>query len=123
MGYFAIAPAHTGLTMPATSGMHKMQQINCQPQEQGVVPSGKPCSVWIYDLHGGTRCHLPSPSPAKQPAQGVQNRPLAWSVQGALHQAGCWVGSVTEAESVLLGKDVKWVMCHVKRGQTLQSIV
>lgn len=77
MGYFTIAPAHAGLTTPATSGMHKMQQINCQPQEQGVVPSGKPCSAWIYDLHGDTRCHLPSPIPAKQPARSVQTQPFA----------------------------------------------
>lgn len=58
MGYFTIVPARTGLTMPATGGMRKMQQINRQLQEQGIVPSGKPCSAWIYGPCGGMHCHL-----------------------------------------------------------------
>lgn len=80
MGYFTIVPACTGLTMPVTGGMRKTQQINRQLREQGIVPSGKPCSAWIYGPRGGMHCHLLSPSPAKQPARDVQTRPLGLSL-------------------------------------------
>lgn len=57
-----------------------MLQINSQLQEQGVIPSGKPCSARIYDPRGGMHCHLLSPSPAKQPARDVQT----WSLRSSL---------------------------------------
>jgi len=65
-------------------------------------------------------CLLPSPPSSLHEA--CRPGPLL-SVRGALHQAGCWGGSVTVAEPVLLGKDVKWVMSRVKRGPTFHRIV